>query len=630
CLTFLFAPEDKIAEGDDQLNKWQVRIELLIGCLNAHICKQSGTLEEHIDGRVLEKAEKLLEDYFLKTERKLLVLSPPHPVDMEQTMLSCQLESLSVRGESYPWKLFELASSLYGEHDKWFKDNLGFTVCECVEIFKSIREYIEDRIQEKLLNAKKEAKQGVEQLIADGERIQEEEKSKYETSVFCQLFFGKSDDVLSFTCDELSNFSKKNKNICEAFLKRMSQEYGHKNSNFPEGFTDELKAPWDYNSLYERPIIKFQKKYFVPIFSCIPACVMHTFNYDLLKDDAYRDVYAKSKGAWLETRTKDVFLKCFKKAEVFQNPLYTNKNEFSDVLILKDRKIFIIQCKAKQLTYKAKIGQDLRAFKDDLKKALVKSFSQAKEARDYLNSAKHPKIICDRKAISIDRRQVTDIILLSVTLGAFHNIATSLARIDKSLKLFRKKEYPWAISIADLEIVLDLIEYPSQFIHYAKKRLSLGEHRFEIMADEMDLLGMYFCQNLVFNREEFKKTDFISISGLSEDIDRYMVKRYELKQTVEKPCQKMSQEFKQFISALEQLESPYKTNCIMKLLDFNGKARDDFILLANEVKAKVRKQKKMYTGGMFFKEPSFGITFVGMDAENDLFRLFRQVATFSV
>ncbi|MBL7204008.1 MAG: hypothetical protein ISS63_06705 [Desulfobacteraceae bacterium] len=143
----------------------------------------------------------------------------------------------------------------------------------------------------------------------------------------------------------------------------------------------------------------------------------NTFHYDLITDEDNKDEYNFIRGKWLEKRTAESLKPIFGSDNVILNSEYPNKEELSDVLVLYDRKIFIIQCKSKALRYESKIGEDYEVLKSDIRKGIKESFDQALKARRYLLETEHPKLIHNNMRLTVDTNQVTDVFLISITLG---------------------------------------------------------------------------------------------------------------------------------------------------------------------------------------------------------------------
>lgn len=497
-LTFLFVPEDQFVEESSDTVKWARWIEFLAGYLLAH--EYPKNTKNNVDGADLEKIEKLLDEYFRSVSVFLTTSMPSDEKDKEMEMVVnfAKLYSLYVRGESYPHQLREAARSIYSQHDEWFRKKLGFTISDALSISESITNEYNRRMNDEKHSCLERAREYVKELIEKRE-AKEEDHTELETRVGCYYYFGNSDIILSFTLDDLVRFSGFSKEICGQYLERLSQKFGYRNTNFPDVFSDPHVAPWDYNSLYERPIVLRDDKYFVPIPSLFNEVLLHTFYYDLIADDGYwKSEGEKKYGSWLEQKTANFLKRIFLESEIFLNPKYPDGNELCDVLVLHDRKVFIVQCKTKRLRYDSQIGKDFQSIKDDLTKGVKESFDQAIRARDYFFNNQAPKIKVLSGELQVDAKQISDVFPVSVTLGSYQNLTTRLANINPTLNIFSDNQYPWAISLFDLGIVTELIDYPSMLIHYARRRLAVERTNFQLMADEIDLLGFYFSQGVVF------------------------------------------------------------------------------------------------------------------------------------
>jgi len=317
-----------------------------------------------------------------------------------------------------------VAENIYSQHDEWFVKKLGFTIADAMSISESITNEYNRRVNEEKHSCLKRAREYVNELINKGDP-NEENRKELETRVGIDYYFGNSDSILSFSFDELVGFCGLSNEKCEKYLERLSQKFGYIHKKFPNTFSDPYTAPWDYNTLYERPIVLHDDKYFVPIPSLFYDVLLNTFYYDLIADDGYWSSEGEKKyGSWLEQKTAEYLNRVFQKSEVFLNPFYPNGEELCDVLVLHDRNVFIVQCKTKRLLYDSKIGKDFNSIKDDLTKGVKESFEQAKKARDYLLNNQFPEIGVLDGRLLVDSKQISNIFLMSVTLGSYQNLTT--------------------------------------------------------------------------------------------------------------------------------------------------------------------------------------------------------------
>lgn len=631
-LTFLFVPEGQFIEdnGGDTV-KWLRWIEFLAGyLLSKNYPKDPKT---KIDGVDLGSIEKLLDEYFNSVSAHIITSVPCNEEDkkVEEVVHSAKIHSLYVRGEAYPHQLREMARSLYSQHDKWFIDKLGFTINDAIAISDSILNEYNIRINKEKHSCLKYAKEHINDLIKKGE-ADEKDRKELENNLACYCYFGNSDKILTFSIDDIIELSGFSRGKCTRYLDRLSQKFGYKNANHQDVFNDPHSAPWDYNALYERPIISHNNMYFVPVPSLFSEVLLQTFYYDLIADNDYwKNEGERKYGVWLEQETAALFKSIFPESEVFLNPSYPNGNELCDVLILHDRKVFVIQCKTKRLRYESQIGKSFELIKEDLTKGVKESFEQANRARNYFYDNDSPIIKVSGHDLVVDAKQISDIFQISVTLHGYQSLTTRLANINPSLKLFSDNQYPWAISLLNLGLVVDIIEYPSMFIHYAKRRLAIERTKFRLMgADELDLLGFYLLQGLYFEIEDFKKADGVGLSGYSEVIDKYVYEKYECEKNVSKPRQKMPAKFRDYILAIENLSSAYKTDCAMRILDLDYQARELFVGASEQTKEKTRNDDELHSFSTVMNNSDIGISFISMNANGKIDELYKQVFSFAV
>jgi hypothetical protein len=149
------------------------------------------------------------------------------------------------------------------------------------------------------------------------------------------------------------------------------------------------------------------------------------------------------------------------------------------------------------------------------------------------------------------------------------------------------------------------------------------------MADEIDLLGFYFDQGLFFETDEFAEINGAAFTGFSEDIDRYMFEKYVCGMNPQKPQQQMPAKFSEYLQTIENMESSYKTDCAIRLLDLGSEGREHFVNAVERAKESAVNDSDIHSFSMVLKNNSIGISFVAMDAQSDLEKLFKQTYTFS-
>jgi hypothetical protein len=125
------------------------------------------------------------------------------------------------------------------------------------------------------------------------------------------------------------------------------------------------------------------------------------------------------------------------------------------------------------------------------------------------------------QALNFDLNAIQNIIRISVTLEDFATIQSQVSRLRDTGWLDKDFSAAPTITLADLEVVFDILTSAPQKIHYLVRRAELEDHM-QYSGDELDLLGFYIETGFNLGKEEFEPREWI-ISGMSEKVDEYYV-----------------------------------------------------------------------------------------------------------
>jgi len=628
-LTFLFVPEDEFQGEASDVVTWQRRIEFLAGLVLVRPYPVEQTTA--VDGVVLERVEKLLGRYFTAVDRKILsdARGSAESSDRKLILAEAKITSFHVRGDAYPHQYYAFAQDLYCPHEAWFRERLGFTIGEAVQLSKAIDRECGERFNRSLEHARMEAHRRADEMIA-GLQATEDQRADLESRIGCALHFGQAENLLAFTLEELSEFSGVPVRTAECFLRRMSQQFGHRNPSFPTSFTDPAEAAWDYNTLNERPIVERDGKYWLFVGALLRSALFTTFYFDLLSDGSYRPTFEKARGNYLERKTAECLRRVFPPEMTLLNPLYPNGEEMADVMVLYDHKILLFQCKSKALTYRARIGSDFDVLRDDMRKAIADSFQQGIRAREYLQANKQARFTIGEKVFALDMDQVNGIYLVSVTSMPFQTLAARLANTNPVLGLFPQNEYPWSLSLRDLDVITQILSSPAQFLHYVLRRRKVEETPFQVHADEMDYLGFYLSHGMRFDMSDFEGMDDVGLSGFSDDIDRWVYEKFERGQNIDPPQSPVVEGFYDFLADVERTGDNYATDCALTLLDLRVGERKQFMEMVVQTKELSRQDKALHSFSVVLKGGKRGLSFLSFDAKAERAEVFRQASAFAM
>ncbi len=601
-LRHLCHPTGQRIEEGNPINEWSIKVEFLTGLLAANLTEETKANNCKISEEEIIKVEALLTSYFDNTYQYISTKKPDDDSPQSYLMFTSKLYSLSVRGESYPSKILDAAQKLYSEHDSWFEANLGFTINDAISLSNM------------LIKMNDLAANCVFSLTEVGHKVED---------IPLENFF-------LFEATHLSKLSGLDLAKCSAFMKRFCQDFGYKNAKHPNTFSSPQDAPWDFNTLYERPIIRTSSKYFVPLTCLLPVALLHSFYFDLIKDKEYYGVFSNKIGNWLERQVSSCLKRIFNENEVHENIFYdfNGKKEEVDVLLKHDTKLLIFQCKFKRLTHETKIGSSTQQLEVDFDKSVGASMQQCLKAKKYVESSDSVKFYKEQVDLKFKKGDVEEVILINIVFGDYAGHSIQTEKINQAFQLWDSGEYSWTIPFLDFDMVTEMFDNPYSFLHYVTRRIETEKVSKDLMVnDEMELLGFYFKQGLWLDSAEFKNATGLLLSGFSDSIDDYMHKKYFLKQkTVPKPKQEMPANFEKLLMTIDTLAFPGKIDCILSLLDLDHNGRIGITELFEQTKSTTLKDGRRHTCSFMFSSKSGGVCFVAEPCGGNLEQLFQDVS----
>jgi hypothetical protein len=311
------------------------------------------------------------------------------------------------------------------------------------------------------------------------------------------------------------------------------------------------------NPVWLRPFIYMQKDhYFCSLPQTLLSFVFPIADELLAPFDGLQTKLSNARAAFLEdevARLIDNALPGCAKHRGFKWKEGSQQFE-NDLVVRFDTTLILIEAKSGRISWPALRGAPSRLI-EHIKKLIVEPSDQsgrlAQRLEEDIARLKINKTPTLGFPLSLDG--VTCVVRLSVMLHDFATIQSVPTMLADAGVL--KNKYPLApcMSLADLEVMLDLLETSYLRLHYLRRRAELLMS-LHTMGDELDMLGMYLdtAMNLGTVRGENNK---IIISGYSAKIDHYYSLRDESLQS-KKPQPNVSQWFKHLCKQLEERARP--------------------------------------------------------------------------
>ena len=197
----------------------------------------------------------------------------------------------------------------------------------------------------------------------------------------------------------------------------------------------------------------------------------------------------------------------------------------SDLVIRFDTTILLIEAKSGKVSWPALRGAPSRLI-EHVRTLIVEPSDQSgrlanqiEEEIARISNGEEPLL-----KFPLPLQGVTCVVRLSITLNDFATIQSIPGMLSEAGVL--KTYYPLApcFSLADLDVLLDLLESSYLRLHYLRRRAELALSLNNI-GDELDTLGLYLDTSL--NLGTFEPKSSIVTAGYSHRIDRYYSARDE-------------------------------------------------------------------------------------------------------
>ena len=240
--------------------------------------------------------------------------------------------------------------------------------------------------------------------------------------------------------------------------------------------------------------------------------------------------YQRERTKWLQQKIVDCLSRIFPLHHVYQNLTYPDfdKGDGSttelDIAVHWGAFLILLEAKARQFRLESQLG-DIGRLRSDIKANVEDAFDQARRAAKYIDRTSNPEFIehSTGRRLIIPKGRIRRMYLVTVSQHLLAGLATRLSMF-KELNLFRSEEYPFSISIADLETVTSFCDGADVLLHYIEKRLATQRESLEILADELDFFGAYLQTRLqparLWDREGVRPT-FVSLHGFSAQFNSW-------------------------------------------------------------------------------------------------------------
>jgi hypothetical protein len=497
----------------------------------------------------------------------------------------------------YQFQYDDMCSHIFGKFDHYFEEIFGFTISDVMTFARKIKEYYDLSYQQKI--------KSIHEFILKKKRISKvSHLSPGEVRTIFNEMPVELRRIKEVFLIKVDNFCKENQfnqyQKFEKYLDTFSVRFGDQYTNF--------NSPLDKNIIFEKPIIKLEDgHYFCPIPQLLFDYHTHFSNPladEIRKQTKIGDRYRRLKSSYLETRIKQYLKRLFPDETIFNNLDYIhNGTKFEiDVLVRMRNRLLIFEAKSGELSHPALRGAPKR-LSSDFGKIIGEAFLQGKNTIEYIKRNPNPKFYDDRKRmlLQIESSDSLQCMVCNVTLYPLRGLATNPQDLE-SLQVFPPGEYPWYVSLFDLDIITNHLPAASFFIDYIEKRLKFKKEDAAFVLDELQFLNLYL-KNLDFS--ELKSNIFNDLypANLIDPFDfHYILGK-------EKSNLSLDKNLLELIRKIEGLDNENSIDVIRDIISIKPKQKEFLIRRIREKTIRFRKDKSPHCCSLKFDPFNFGLTF---------------------
>jgi len=541
--------------------------------------------------------------------------------DEDELRYLSMLRYLFIRGDSFPEHHLDLIKDLFKPHNAFLKRNFGLNIDEIIagiqeieaQVLRNVNSLIKSMLDlkehheifKKFVDEKGvESFSSLDECMEQFRSLPEIQKRQQEIE---QL-----QDTLGKIPFEITS----NRTAPPVLIQLLTLEIGD-NKNF---LTFEKAPGWPTNDsiIYQRPLIKHDGK----IYSFMPQLLFRNIGVileDLIrqKDQEYFDkTYQGKRADYLERKALKYFEQLLPKAKIYGKLFYEaeesgqRKRLETDGLILYDNNLFILEGKAGTLSLSARRGS-LERVKKDAASLIDSAYGQALRTKKYIETTENPWFEYENGSMALtipNKNKIENVFLINVTLESLGHLSTRLNSL-KRLNLIQGKEWPWSVFINDLRVIAEILESPSQFLEFLKRRIRANDFPQFNVSDELDFLMFYLREGLYFEEVNKKENFHFTPHAYTEPLDRYYDFLAGRVSSGEKPALRTSPEFKELIKNIESLSKEGFTTVTTTLLGLSGEAHKNITEGLNHIKELSVREGKLHDATFYFKGMSLGVTF---------------------
>jgi hypothetical protein len=535
------------------------------------------------------------------------------------------LPHLMLRGPGWSWQESELLRSLFGpEHlDATIRQELGFGVEDAIACCEAMNVLFNQRTHDHMQKARQAvdefgpehaAHRWASRQLQGWQQAPEDQQALMIVGVWALNTLG---EAYVLTAAELAAAAEVSDDAAAAYLREMSQPMNQDEENWFRMAETVRERPW---------IDLGDGEYFLAVPGHDLWALRGVFERQLKSSTSC----LRHRASWLESHSAQRLEDALVPDEVLKGVHFSFEDasgeriegEIDALLRLGDTAIIV---EAKSATMRPGARRGGEALLSHLDENLRKAIEQGTRALDALAGSASLTVDGQPVMLGAEIREVHPIL---VTLDDLSAIAPVLWQLQGTRYVPDETVAPWIVTLHELDLVCQTVEWPAQFVHFLRRRARLNTHKRYVAGDELDWWMHYLTAGLYF--EDDTDEGRVRFTSLTDPLDAWVLHDRGLRSTpAPKPTMNLDSQTRTFLGVLCNERPNGWVAGACSFLEVNGDARKRFWDEIRRLRQRARKRRKVQRFTFGFSEiPQLicGVVVPDDDARNVAAHLERLVA----
>jgi hypothetical protein len=286
------------------------------------------------------------------------------------------------------------------------------------------------------------------------------------------------------------------------------------------GEGDEVTLDGDTDTIRHAPILRHKDRFLLLAPELLLRAVGPQLERRLAeRSERERERWQRRRARWVE-REAAAALADFIRPDVALTNVTHDEGEV-DALLAFDDTVLIVEVKGKSLRSLRRLS-DPNRYGTDLRELVLDAIDELRRGRRALRTGAQFRD-GNGRVLRIPNGAQARVIPIIITLEHFAPLSSQLWRLQRRGLIGSREPLPWMLSLANLQTICELLEWPGELIHFLHRRIEMDER--VIGADEIDYVMAYLRWGLDFRPVLTPSVETVLLPNGGDEVNEWIFGR---------------------------------------------------------------------------------------------------------